>query len=337
MIDPIYPGIPYPNLIECFLLYCVQDAFRKIEPKTADQYVSAMLKYREHKTGDYDLRNTPGVGIRSALYIAVYKSLEQSRVSKTPLRLRARIPFTLPFVSWSLQFILDQYPDPQLQRVLQAAFAAGHAFSLRPGEYLASSHKYESNRYLNAYSTFAWFNGVPFNATDCINWPNGNPTHISSTLDVRKNSSDQGGPVAVAANPLFQNDRTVFCAVNVLTQYIRHANLQRGDPLFVYQGTHLTTEIMSHIMKSCAEHHDLDPDRVVPACLRKNVITQMDLNVPQLQRQLQGGWRSSAGEDYYWSRLLQVADSNQQAVHTVGSATIDIIRNIFATAIPPSS
>ena len=84
-------------------------------------------------------------------------------------------------------------------------------------------------------------------------------------------------------------------------------------------------------MKACAIAHDLDPTRVVPACLRKGVITQMDLNVPQLQRQLQGGWRSNAGEEHYWCRLLQVADANQAAVHTTGCATAEVIRNIFTT------
>jgi hypothetical protein len=38
-------------------------------------------------------------------------------------------------------------------------------------------------------------------------------------------------------------------------------------------------------MKACAEFHDVDPVRIM---LRRNVITQMDLNTPQLQRMLQG-------------------------------------------------
>jgi hypothetical protein len=89
-------------------------------------------------------------------------------------------------------------------------------------------------------------------------------------------------------------------------------------------------------MKECGRHHNVDADRIVPACMRKNVITQMDLGTPQLLRQLQGSWRSNAGEVHYWANLLQVADSNTSAVHNTGCATIDVIRNIFGTEVTPS-
>ena len=42
---------------------------------------------------------------------------------------------------------------------------------------------------------------------------------------------------------------------------------------------------------------------------------------------------STTGEDVYWTRLLQVADSSQAAVHNAGGATVAVIQNIFATAV----
>jgi hypothetical protein len=84
-------------------------------------------------------------------------------------------------------------------------------------------------------------------------------------------------------------------------------------------------------MKAAAAANDLDPKRTFAACLRRNVITQMDLSSSILLRQLQGGWRSNAGEEHYWAQLLQVADANQPAVHNAGSATIAVLRTIFST------
>jgi len=325
-MDPLYPSIPWPLLFECFLLYCVVDAFKKIAPDTADGYVSAVLKMREHRLSDYSVRE----GARSPLYTAVLKGLNAAKLSELPRRLTARIPFTVPFILWSFGYIRRHYPDPALQRVLCAIMAAGHAFSLRPGEFLLSPHKYAPNRILQARTTYAWFDGTAYSATEAGTWPSGSPTHFSSMLDYRKASAGCGGPVAVTANPARIRDKSAFCCVHILAEYIRGASLRDTDMLFTYRGAHVDTVELTHVMKTCAEKHDLDPDRVVPACLRKGVLTQMDLNVPQLQRQLQGGWRSAAGENNYWCRLFQVADANQSAVHNTGCATAEVIRNIFS-------
>jgi hypothetical protein len=118
-------------------------------------------------------------------------------------------------------------------------------------------------------------------------------------------------------------------SAQLIADYIRQANLSINDPLFCADHVHLPATELSQVMKACAEFHDVDPARIMPAGLRKNVITQMDLNTPQLQRMLQGGWRSNAGEVSYWTHLLQVADANQSAVHNDGGATISIIRTIF--------
>jgi hypothetical protein len=139
---------------------------------------------------------------------------------------------------------------------------------------------------------------------------------------------DKGGVVAVAANPDPPGPHTLCCA-QLITDYIRHADLAIDDPLFCLNHVHLPAADLSQVMKTCAEFHDVDPARIMPAGLRKNVITQMDLNTPQLQRLLQGGWRSNADEVSYWTHLLQVADANQSAVHNAGGATISVIRTIF--------
>jgi hypothetical protein len=157
-------------------------------------------------------------------------------------------------------------------------------------------------------------------------------SHISSALDVRKNSLNKGGLVAVAANPEPPSPDTLCCA-RILSDYIRHAGLSMLDPLFCRNHVHADGADLSAIMKTCAQAHDADPDRIMPASLRKNVITQMDLNTPQLQRMLQGEWRSRAGEDSYWTHLLQVADANQHAVHHAGGATISVIRTIFGRTL----
>jgi hypothetical protein len=332
-MDPTHPSMPWSRVFECFLLYCVQDAPRKITPQTTDQYVSQILKIREHRTGDYGIRE----GARSPLYNAVWAALEANYVSESPARLRARIPFTLPFLLWTAQYIKSQYQDDLFCTLLCACLAAAHAFSLRPGEFLCSPRGYPPEHYLNAATTVAWWGDEPYFATEVAGWPPGYPNHITSVLDARKNSKDAGGTVAVAANPVFASDPTAFCCVAILTDYIRGANLKPGEPLFVWRGVHLGTQEISAAMKTCAEHFGLDPKRVVPACIRKAVITQMDLNTPQLQRQLQGGWRSDAGERSYWGRLLQVADANQTAVHSPGGATVNVIRHVFATPSARSS
>ena len=331
-MDPLHPTLPWPLVFECFLLYCVVDACRKVAPDTADGYVSAVLKTREHMLGDYNIRS----GARTPLYTAVLRALNAIKQSELPKRLTARIPFTIPLILWAFSYILGHYPDPAFQRMMCATLAAGHAFSLRPGEFLHSTHNYAAHRFLQAHTTYAWFSGVAYPATELDTWPSGFPTHISSMLDIRKNTLSAGGPVAVAANPACVSDPSAFCCVRVLTDYIRGANLKTADALFTYQNEHVNTVELTHVMKTTAIHYDVDPDRVVPACLRKNVITQMELNTPTLQRQLQGGWRSNAGEVLYWANLSQVADSNQTAVHNTGCATAEVIRNIFsATNVLP--
>jgi hypothetical protein len=137
-----------------------------------------------------------------------------------------------------------------------------------------------------------------------------------------------GGVVAVAANPDHRGPNTLCCA-QLIADNIRQADLSINDPLFCADHGHLPATELSQVMKACAEFHDVDPARIMPAGLRKNVITPMDLNAPQLQRMLQGGWRSNADEVSYWTHFLQVADSNQSAVHNDGGATISIIRTIF--------
>jgi hypothetical protein len=322
-VDPISHGLDIADVFECFLLYCVEDALRRIIPDTANGYVSHVLKKFEHMGVYYD-RETA----RSIRYYAVFKALLREYNLKVPKRLRSRFPFTIPFILWSFKFIDENFFDPALVRVLKAAFVVGHAFSLRPGEFLYSSMDYDCSRYLCASTTFAWFNGEAFVATETHLWPRDTtPSHITSTLDVRKNTTCSGGPVAVARN----SSGGSFCCVSIIAEYLRHASLREDEPLMVYQGRHLNTKLITEIMKKCAVAHDVDPDRVVPACLRKNVITQMDLNTPQLQRQLQGGWRSNAGEESYWTNLLQVADAAERAVHNAGNATINVIRAIFQT------
>jgi hypothetical protein len=130
-------------------------------------------------------------------------------LAKTPYRIRARIPFTVPFILWSLEYIDRQYEDPFMRRLLKAALAAGHAFSLRPGEYLKCPQNYDADC---AGTTFAWFNGEPFVAYRATTWPPGVPSRISSALDVRKNSTDHGGVVAVAAYPDHRGPNTLCCA-----------------------------------------------------------------------------------------------------------------------------
>lgn len=99
----------------------------------------------------------------------------------------------------------------------------------------------------------------------------------------------------------------------------------------MYSGTHLDTVEVTRVMKACAVAHGLDPTRTVPAGLRCDVLTQMDLNAPQLLRQLQGGWRSQAGEQHYWFRLLQVAAANQAAVHDPGASLPGVMRVMAST------
>lgn len=160
-IDPYLHGCPWPQIFECFLVYCVEDAFRRITPLVADGYVSHVLKFIEHQQGDYSVR----AGARTALYKAAFSAFQRDHLASKPLRLRARIPFTVPFIIWTLGYIERTYADAALQRVLKAAIATGHALSLRPGEYLESTHHYETERFLGAASTYAWFNGEPYCAT----------------------------------------------------------------------------------------------------------------------------------------------------------------------------
>jgi hypothetical protein len=70
---------PWPEVVEGFLLFVVEDAFRKVAPKTADCYVSHVLKLLEH------------LGLWT---IRVYTALTRVHLAKTPYRIRARIPFT---------------------------------------------------------------------------------------------------------------------------------------------------------------------------------------------------------------------------------------------------
>lgn len=322
-IDPVDHGLQLSSVLECFLMYCVEDAHRKIIPDTANGYVSHVLKKLEHMGLQPDRDSA-----RSVRYSAVLVALNRDFHARNPQRLRCRFPFTIPFILWSFVYVEKNFADPALVRALKAAFAAGHAFSLRPGEFLYSPVDYECDRYLCAATTFVWFNGVAYKASEVGIWPRGIPSHITSTLDVRKNSTSAGGPVAVARNSC---KGSTFCCVSILCDYFRQAGLTDSDPLMMYQGKHMDTTRLSTVMKLCAVAHDIDPDRVVPACLRKNVITQMDLNTPQLQRQLQGGWRSSAGEDHYWTNLLQQADCAERAVHNAGNASINVIRAIFQT------
>jgi hypothetical protein len=316
-------NVPWSDVFPAFLLFCVQDSVRVISPGVANGYVSHILKELDNMQ-IYDVRP----GARTTLYNRVFTSLSNDYKAKCPRRLRVRIPFTIPFILWSFQYIRDHYPIP-LQGALMAALAVGHAFSLRPGEFLATKAKYDTNRFLGANTTFAWFDGCPYSACQAHRWPTGVPSHISSLLDVRKNSQDQGSPVAVAANP--SQEPGVFCCVRVITSYIRRAALTDGDPLLVHEACHLGDKTLLHVMKQCAVAMRIDPTRVSIGCLRKNVLTQMKLSTPDLLRRLQGGWRSSVGETHYWAHLLQVANENEHAVHNQGCASVEVIRTMFTT------
>jgi len=308
-------------MFECFLLYAVQDALRKIAPFTANEYVSHVLKHLEHE-GFWNIR----ASARSPRYTAVQHAPVRDHAERHPYRTEARIPFTVPFIVWSLHYIDRTYDDPAERRLQKAILVAGHAFSLRPGEYLKCPQNYAANRFIRAGTTIAWFHGEPFVAYEPETWPPGIPAHISSTLDVRKNSLSKGGIVAVAANPEPPGPDTLCCA-SILADYIRHGDLAIQDPLFCRNHVHADAEELSTIMKTCARAHDVDPSRIMPASLRKNVITQMDLNTPP-------------GEDSYWTHLLQVADANQHAVHHAGGATISVIRTIFGRTlgdVPPAA
>lgn len=57
---------------------------------------------------------------------------------------------------------------------------------------------------------------------------------------------------------------------------LRLANLSDGDPLFSTAENHLRTTEISAVVKECERHHDVEPVRIVPVCMRKNVITQME-------------------------------------------------------------
>jgi hypothetical protein len=176
-------------VFEGFLLYCVQDADRKITPVTADGYVTAVLKMIEHLTGNYNTRT----GARSPRYLAVYKALRRQHAGIMPLRLRTRIPFTVPFLLWAFTYVKQHYPDPAFQRLLIAAMAAGHCFSLRVGEFLKSPHYdpvTEANRSLRAHTTMGWYGDRACPATAAQTWPEGDPEYITSVLDVRKNTTE---------------------------------------------------------------------------------------------------------------------------------------------------
>jgi len=311
-------------LLVAFLIYCVEDCASKIQPKTADEYVSHVLKTMEDHDFEPDRARA-----RSKRYKRVYTSLLTAWRRKVPARLREKIPFTIPFIIWAFGYIDRSFPDLARRRLFKAILATGHACSLRPGEFLRTAIGVAPQRYLNASLTFVWLQGKEYAATEVSSWPPGEPSHIAAILDVRKNSPDSGGPVAMSANRSRDPDR--FCCVRILAAYIRNANLQAGQPLFVLSGQHVGTTEISAILKATAQAFGLDPDRVCPSCLRKNVITQMSLDTPQLMRRLQGGWRSDAGEKHYWAQLFQVADANEHAVHNAGGATAEVIRAIFST------
>jgi hypothetical protein len=324
--NPTAPyGITWPEIFQAFLLHSVEDDIIPVTPDRADQCVSGILKFLE------SLAVYPERAIaRSPIYISVRTALKNEYLAKTPKRLRERIPFTIPLILQAFAYIDLNIASPHERRLLKVLFAAGHAFSLRPGEYTRTSPPYHPNRYLCAATTFAWFHGIPYSALQASSWPSFPPSHICSLLDVRKNSKDQGAPVAVTANP--SPNRNSFCCVRILTDYIRHTSFNAQLALFHRDGVHADADTLSMIMKTVATQAGLDPTRVSPVCLRRNVITQMDLSTPELLRHLQGGWRSNAGEEHYWAQLLQVADANQSAVHNAGSATIEVLRTIFDTA-----
>ncbi len=69
-VPPLSPGVPWPDIFECFLLYAVQDALRKVAPFTANEYVSHVLKHLEHE-GFWNIR----ASARSPRYNAVQHAL----------------------------------------------------------------------------------------------------------------------------------------------------------------------------------------------------------------------------------------------------------------------
>lgn len=326
------PPLPWPDIFECFFLFAIEDAAIPIAPKTADEYVSHVLKMLEHTQGRWDIRATA----RTPRFKAVYTAAHREHLTNKPHRTTSRIPFTVPFIVWALAYIDRTYPDRALQRVLKAAISAGHALSMRPGEFLKSSKNYAPERYLRAGTTYAWFNDEAFPASDASMWPAGLPSHISSILEIRKNTLE-GGSLAMAANPLPPAPGR-FCSVTLMSDYIRHANLTMEDPLFCYQGHHLDTKFISTIMKACAAHFGIDESRIMPASLRKNVITQMPLDTPEILRRRQGGWQSNAGDKFYCADLMQTATANAAAVHSAGGATINVIKTFMGKGsgdLPP--
>ena len=309
-----------------FYLYMLDDAQPRLQPDTANQYISHLvyaLKYFQLVPPDAVIRTNPTHQLHQA-YHRDFKEHVHDRDTCT-------IPMTFPLLCEVVRAALRMYTG-LLHSSVPAALGVAFACSLRPGEYLKQSGHIDKSKLLTAKETYGWYNSVAYRADQMSDWPQGYPDLFTLSAPSRKCKPGRSGPRVIYPNP----DRQHFlCVVRLLTNYLRLAHLKHTDPLFLdAEGHCLDNALVLPPIATVARQHGLDPSRMTLQCLRYGVNVQLPEDTPEFVRLNQGGWSSGQGARHYWHQLMTHGQAVQPSVYDTKTIPTELIENLYSRHTP---
>jgi hypothetical protein len=307
----------------------LEDATPTLTPDVANQYISHLvyaLKYFQLIAPDAIIRTNA----THKMYQA-YKRDFQEHVQERDI---CTIPMTFPLLTESVTAARQLF-NGLLHLAVPAALSCAYACSFRPGEYLRQHGTIAWPYLATAAHTYGWFKLTAYRADESSSWPSGYPDVITLTKESRKRRVGRAGPFVIYPNPDRQHP---LCIVQILTDYIRAANLRPDDPLFINEKHHcLDYDTVRAPVAAVARKHGLDPKRMSLQCLRYGVNVQLPETIPEFVRLNQGGWSSSQAQRHYWLQLFEHGKAVQPSVYDTKGIPSELIENLYSTSSSPGS
>lgn len=316
---------PSPALLERFLVYLCDEV--GVTPDTANQYLSHVTRGAVH----WGLVDT-SAELRSEGVRLVLAGLRQEQaLVAQPRRDSSRIPFT-----WDMFLLLDGgvlSRLPLIRRVaLRAAFAVGFGASLRPGEYLPQpDQQFDPRKHVCVENVAVWYGEVAYPlCSDEVLLGSERATSLHIHLSYRKNDAfGSSGAFVIPANPSGSDP----CLVAMVVEYARVLRPLEGRPLFRQPLCPITRQDLRDTLRELAELVGVDPQRLVPHCLRYGaVVSMLAHGADRDQIRLRGGWLAESGPVSYFRQSVEAARRAAAAVYDERAGRVEELVGLYSAA-----